>query len=226
VTSLLGKGVYGFPEASRLAMVNATNTRRWFLGRPDGGRGPVLKSDIPAVGGRHAVSFLDLIDLRVVGQFRDRGISMGTIRKVYQVLSSELCSPHPFAHADLCVCGKTVLQRMVDHDGLSELREVISGQKAMPKILERFLSDIEYGDGDKLADRWMIADGVIIDPARNFGKPISLASGVGTFALASAYCANRRDAELVASLFDTSSQAVFAAVDFERRFAHRSKGAA
>lgn len=215
MTTLLGKGVYGFTEASRLAGVDSVNTRRWFLGRADTDSEPVLRSDIPSVGNRHAVSFLDLVDLRVVGQFRRFGITMPTIRRVYGRLAEQVGTRHAFAHTDLCVCGKTVLQRMVDEDGVEELREVLTGQKAMPKILEKFLRDIEYGEADGLAARWHIASGVMIDPQRNFGKPISVRTGAGTSVLALAYRANDRDAELVASLFDTSPQAVLEAAEFE-----------
>lgn len=212
---LLGKGVYGFAEASRLAGVDPANTRRWFLGRADGGAGPVLRSDIPPVGDRHAISFLDLIDLRVVGQFRKFGISMPTIRAVYGKLATEVGSRHAFAHTGLCVYGKTVLQRMVDEEGVEELREVLTGQQAMPRILEKFLRDIDYSDTDGLAIRWRVSRGVLIDPQRNLGKPISERSGAGTYALSRAFDANDRDAELVAALFDTSPQAVLDAVEFE-----------
>jgi hypothetical protein len=215
VKHLLGQGVYGFPEASRLAGVDSVNTRRWFLGRPDTDSGPVLHSDIPSVGDRHAVSFLDLLDLRVVGQFRRFGITMPTIRAVYRELAGKVGTRHAFAHTDLCVYGKTVLQRMVDEDGVEELREVLTGQQAMPRILEKFLRDIEYSETDGLAARWRISRGVVIDPRRNLGKPISERTGAGTYALARAYHANENDAELVAALFDTSPQAVIEAADFE-----------
>ena len=216
VKSLLGKGVYGFQEAARLTRVSAVNTRRWFIGRSDTGASAVLHSDIPSVGDRHAISFLDLIDLRVVGQFRKQGITMPTIRKAYAKLEVQLQTVHPFAHADLCVFGKTVFQRMLEDDGVGELREVVSGQKGMPRILEKFLSDIEYGQRDRLAERWNIQRGVVIDPLRNLGKPISRDSGAGTYVLARAYAANNRDADLVATLFDTSSEAVLDAAAFER----------
>lgn len=215
VKHLLGKGVYGFPEASRLAGVDSVNTRRWFLGRPDTESGPVLQSDIPSVGERHAVSFLDLVDLRVVGQFRRFGITMPTIRAVYSELAKKVGTRHAFAHTDLCVYGKTVLQRMVDEDGVEELREVLTGQKAMPKILEKFLRDIEYSERDGLAERWNIHPGVIVDPNLNLGKPISNESGAGTYVLARAYTANNQNADLVADLFNTSAKAVLDAVAFE-----------
>ena len=225
--SLLDKGVYGFPEAARLARVEAANMRRWFLGRTDQSETrPVLRSDIPAIGEKHAISFLDLIDLRVVGRFREFGISMQTIRRVYQRLGEEVGSQHAFAHSNLCVYGKTVMQRVADEDGNEELREVLSGHRAMPRILKDFLSDIQYSERDGLAERWNIHQGVVIDPLRNLGKPISVSSGAGTHALARAYEANSNDADLVADLFNTSRRAVLDAVAFELSLATGGRTAA
>lgn len=223
--SVLGGGVYGIAEASRLAGVDPVNARRWFLGCDGTVSGPVLHSDIPSVGERHAVSFLDLIDLRVVGQFRKYGITMPTIRAVYFQLANELDSHHPFAHARLCVCGKTVLRHMVDQEGVKELREVLSGQRTMPVILKDFLQDIEYGEPDQLAVRWRLSRGVLIDPRRNLGKPISERTGAGTHALSRAYHANDRDAVLVATLFDTSPDAVLEAAKFEESFKRHQQAA-
>lgn len=216
VTTLLNKGVYGFPEAARLARIPVSNISRWFRGRSDWpGSKPVLNSDIPTVGKNHAVSFLDLIDLRVVGRFRDREISMQTIRRVYQKLGQQLQSKHPFAHAKLTVFGKTVMQQVADEVGGEQLREVLTGQEAMPRILEKFLRDVTYDDDTRLALRWDIHRGVVIDPQRNLGKPISADGGAGSYVLARCYAANGNNADLVADLFHTSAQAVLDAVDFE-----------
>jgi hypothetical protein len=227
VTTLLNKGVYGFPEAARLAQIPVGNLSRWFRGRSDSpGLKPVLKSDIPPVGKNHAVSFLDLIDLRVVGRFRARGISMHTIRRVYQILGEQLQSEHPFAHANLKVFGKTVMQQVADEVGGEQLREVLTGQEAMPRILEKFLSDVTYSEDTKLAERWDIHRGVVVDPLRNLGKPISTESGAGTHVLAHCYLANNGNADLVADLFHTSRRAVLDAVDFEESIKPGARDAA
>jgi uncharacterized protein (DUF433 family) len=223
----MDKGVYGFSEAARLARVDAANTRRWFLGRRDHPTsGPVLRSDVPSVDGQHAISFLDLIDLRVVGRFRERGISMPTVRKVYSALSRKLKSPHPFAHARLVVFGKTVMEQVAEEDGEVRLREVLTGQEAIHKLLEKFLRDVEYRDEDGLAVLWHAHRGVVIDPRRNLGKPIAEEGGAGTFVLARAYAANDENAELVADLFHTTPRAVLNAVAFEEWAAQGGRTAA
>lgn len=227
MTTLLNRGVYGFPEAARLARIPVSNISRWFRGRSDWPSSkPVLSSDIPTVGTNHAVSFLDLIDLRVVGRFRARGISMQTIRRVYEKLGQQLQSKHPFAHANLKVFGKTVMEQVADEVGGEKLREVLTGQEAMPRILEKFLRDVTYDDDTRLALRWDIHRGVVIDPLRNLGKPVASEGGASTFVLAGCYAANGNNADLVADLFNTSSRAVLDAVEFERSLKNPEREAA
>lgn len=227
MATLLDKGVYGFPEAARLAQIPLSNVARWFKGRSDHPRpGPVLVSDVRPVGRDHALSFLDLIDLRVVGRFRARGISMHTIRRVYDVLDEQLQSGHPFAHAKLTVFGKTVMQQVADEKGGECLREVLTGQEAMPRVLEKFLSDVSYAEDTLLAERWDVHRGVVIDPLRNLGKPVSTEGGAGTFVLARSYFANGENEDLVADLFHISPRAVLDAVDFEESIRRNGRRAA
>src|ERR1044071_2738951 len=109
----LGHGVYSFPAASRFARVGEHRARPRIHRRADPPLpGPVLRSDIPDAGGKHALSFLDLMDLRVVGRFRARNISLPTVRRVYNELRRRLNSEHPFAPSRLVVFGKTVMEQI------------------------------------------------------------------------------------------------------------------
>ena len=214
--TMLGHGVYSFSEAARLARIDAISTRRWFLGRTDhAGSTPVLRSDIPDVAGKHAISFLDLIDLLVVGRFREKDIPLQTVRKVYNALAKTIDQKHPFSHAKLKVMGRTVFEQVLDETGEPHLREVLTGQEAMPRILERFLKDVEYHPQTGIAQRWNISPGVLIDPTRNLGKPMAVQSGTSSFVLARAFHANGQNADLVADLFDTTAHAVRLAARFE-----------
>lgn len=217
--TLLGTGSYGIPEAARLARVNPRTANRWFSGsgrdRPD----RLFQSHLPAVDRRHALSFLDLIDLLVVGRFRDEGVSLQTVRRVYGRLQDSLDTAHPFGHHRLLTDGRTIFMETLDHVGDKHLEEVLSGQKAMPEVLRPYLKQIEYAPDTQTAARWNIAQGVVIDPARSFGKPIIAAEGTTTYVLAQAFWANDEDADLVADLFDVSPDAVRQAVAFEGEFA-------
>ena len=218
--TLVGIGSYGIPEASRFAKVNVRTANRWLAGSDDGRNDRLLHRDLPSVDGRHAVSFLDLIDLLVVGRFRDEGVSFQTVRRVYSRLRKSLDTPHPFSHRRLLTDGRTIFMETLDHiKGDHHFEEVLSGQRAMPDILKPYLKHIEYASETQTAARWNIAKGVVIDPARSFGKPVIAAEGTTTFVLARSFDANGKDADLVADLFDVSPEAVRQAVAFERDFA-------
>lgn len=221
VTSLIGTGSYGIPEAARFARVNPRTANRWISGEGAEKRGRLFKTDLPSVRGRYALSFLDLVDLLVVGRFRDEGVSFQTVRRVYAQLCRSLRTPHPFSHQRLLTDGTTIFAQTLDEVGDEHLQEVLSGQTAMPDILRPYLTQIEYSADTQTAARWNISPGVVLDPARSFGKPIVASEGTTTFVLAQAFWANDRDADLVADLFDVSPASVRLAVEFESEFATR-----
>ena len=217
--TLVGTGTYGIPEASRFARVNLRTAHRWITGSGTAQRGRLFKTDLPAIGNRRALSFLDVIDLLVVGRFREAGVSFQTVRRVYARLSENLGTPHPFSHHRLLTDGRTIFMETLDPVGDEHLEEVLTGQRAMPDILKPYLKQIEYEDNTQTAARWNIATGVVLDPLRSFGKPIVAREGTTTFVLARSYWANEENTDLVADLFDVSPESVLQAVAFEREFA-------
>lgn len=217
--TLIGRGSYGIPEASRFARVNERTAARWIRGAGADTHGRLLESDLPSVGRRHALSFLDLVDLLVVGRFREQGFSFQTVRRVYVRLRESLETAHPFSRFRFWTYGRTIFMETRDRRGDQRLEEVLSGQTAMPNVLEPYLRQIEYSRDTETAERWNIAPGIVLDPARAFGKPIVAAEGTTTFVLAQAYDANGQDADIVADLFDVSPEAVRQAVEFEGEFA-------
>lgn len=216
--TLIGIGTYGIPEASRLARVHPRTASRWMRGSGSTKRGRIFRPDLPVVGNRHALSFLDLIDLLVVGRFREEGVSFQSVRRVYDRLSATLNTTHPFGHSRLLTDGRTIFTETLDQLGDEHLEEVLSGQKAMPDVLRPYLKQIVYSPDTNKAARWNIADGIVIDPDRAFGKPIVAEEGTTTFVLAHAYWANDRNVDLVSDLYDVSTEAVIRAVEFETEF--------
>lgn len=219
MATLLGTGAYGIREAAQLALVHPRTAHRWVAGAGRGRAAALLRPDLPRVGHRRALSFLDLIDLLVVGRFREAGVSFQTIRRVYGRLEQTLATRHPFGHRRLLTDGTTVFMETLDHVGDRHLHEVLSGQGAMPVVLLPYLEKIDYAAETYTAVRWRIAEGIVLDPARSFGKPILADAGTSTFVLARSYHANNDDADLVADLFDVSPQSVRRAVEFESRLA-------
>src|SRR5690606_11737994 len=100
MSELLGKGVYTVNEASRLTAVSPRRIVSWFSGW-DRGAGPLLRGDYDGlVSGRRLLSFLDLIEVYVVGRLRDRNVTLQSIRKAYAELHRYLKTDHPFSHEE------------------------------------------------------------------------------------------------------------------------------
>lgn len=231
-------GAYGVAEAARFARVNTQTARRWIRGSGVHRYAPVLQPDLSPVDGRYALSFLDLIDLLVVGRFREEGVSLQWVRRAHTWLSQKLETRHPFAHNKLFTDGTSIFLEMWEkvsnaHESGTEARghdvkehrliETVTGQHAVPMLLQPYLTQIEYSSDTRQALRWRIAEGVILDPFRSFGKPTLTETGTTTFVLASSYWANGENTTLVADLFNVSPESVRCAVLFESEFSsHRA----
>ncbi len=88
---MLGQGSYILAEVSKLTQIHPSRVRSWFKQRSDGtGFGPIFNSDYPPVHGDYAVSFLDLIDVLVAGQLRDRyNVPMNIVRHAHTLLQKD-----------------------------------------------------------------------------------------------------------------------------------------
>lgn len=220
--TMLGKGVYNLSEAARLTGLRPGRVRAWFQSLEDERpSGPVFRSDYPAVGGDRAISFLDLIEVCIAGKLRaaDPPVSLQHIRKVHKKLAIDTGQKHPFCVRDIYHGGGKIFTRRLDAPDGRSIIEPLTDQIYIDGIIMPFLKKIEYDDVSSLAKLWHIAEGVVIDPARCFGKPIVGRVGIATRVLASAYEANGRDVLRVADWFGIGAENIELAVAFERRLA-------
>ncbi len=218
--SIFGHGVYNLPEAARLTGLRPPLVREWFHGRPSTQlRKPVFRGDYPSVGGDQAISFHDLIELFVAGRLRDCGVSLQSLRKVHTRLQADFGTKHPFCRHEILTKHGQVFTLGLDAQGQSEMIEVLTYQRVFPDILLPFLKRIDYNEATSMAQRWCIANLVVIDPAICLGKPIVDGVGIATAILSASYEANDQDAEFVADWFRVNATHVIAAVEFERSMA-------
>ncbi len=219
---MIGQGLYTVAEVSRLTEMNPNRVRSWFKHRSDNaGRGPIFESDYQPVDGDYAVSFYDLIDVLVAGQFRDKHhVPMRIVRRAHTLLQEELDAEHPFCHSDLYTDGKRIFQYAATNLGEGRLSDIISRQQFFLHIKEK-LSHIDYSEINSLARRWRIANGVVIDPSISMGKPTIEKTGVTTYVIANQYYANLENSALVADLYDVSENDVVNAIKFEHRYGIR-----
>lgn len=220
--NVLGSGVYSLTEAAQLTRLRPGRVRDWF--RPNEGNrtGPsFFQSDYPAVGRDRAISFLDLIEVYIAGRLReaDPPVSLQHIRKVHRKLALDSQQRHPFCTREIFHSGGKIFTRRLDDRDSDSVIEPLTDQSYINSVIMPFLEKIDYDHISNLAKLWRIAEGVVVDPSRCFGKPIVSAVGIATRVLASAYEANGRDARRVADWYEIDPIHVEAAVSFENRSA-------
>lgn len=217
---LIGHGVYSFAEAQRLTKVPSSTIRRWTRGYKFS-HGTTEYFSPPVIGAEGAdgdtvLQFVDLMEVRVLDQFRSAGVSWRTMRMAVDRAREITGQSHPFSLRNFVTDGRSILMRIDDET----LLDIVSNQQEFEKLVGPFLEDIDYEDQDDPKRWWPLGHNrqVVIDPQRNFGTPISANRGVPTRILYSQYLIEK-DFEPVAWWHDVSRQEVEDAVEFEIRLA-------
>jgi uncharacterized protein (DUF433 family) len=218
--TLLGKGLYDYPFAARMIGVETRRLKRWIGISSDSK--PVFSSDSPI---SETVTFMELMELMLIGMFRKDGVPLETIRQTAVVASKKFKTHHPFAVKRFDTDGKTIFATLSREETDQEILEDLArGQLVFERIIKPFFHKIEYEttDFDEALRYWPLnrTGRVVLDPNRRLGQPIDAETGVPTSALADAVDATgTQDVEQVAKWFDVPTSAVLAAVEFERTLA-------
>lgn len=228
-----GTGVYYRAEAARLLRMTPSRLRRWVSGytywlryqlRPKRRRQPpVVKTDLPELEGLVALSFLELMELRIVRAFVDRGVPLQRVRKAAQLASIHFGTQHPFASRRVFTDGSSIFSALTpggsDHR-LIELAKDTHLQILFGEVLEPFLEEIDFDNSTALAFRWWpLGKGrpIVLDPRIAFGAPIVAGTRVRTDTIAGAV--EKTPHGDVAEAFQVSEQQVTAAIEFESQLA-------
>ncbi|ODU02068.1 MAG: hypothetical protein ABS79_00930 [Planctomycetes bacterium SCN 63-9] len=158
-----------------------------------------------------------MVEVYIAGRLRDAepAVSLQHIRKVHRKLAMDLDVRHPFCSQEIYHSRGRIFTRPIGTDG--SVIEPLTDQAYINAVIMPFLKKIEYDDVTRMAKLWNIADGVVVDPARCFGKPVSVSAGIATRVLAAAYYANGSDTQRVADWYEIDANAVEDAVRFESR---------
>lgn len=229
---LLGVGIYTRAEAARLLHLSPGRVSSWVRGyryrwgprtsRRAGSQPPVINTDIPSIDGALSISFLELMELRVVRQFRHRGIPLQTVRVAWHHASQAFGSTHPFADHRVFVDGLKIFAA-AGNSGNPDLLEISSRRSPFQlnagPIFERSLQEIDFDEGG-LARRWWPRGQtvpIVLDPQIAFGAPTVAGTRVSTQTLALYAKGNRVDE--VAYALRLAPEQVEAAVQFETQLA-------
>jgi uncharacterized protein (DUF433 family) len=230
--SWFGVGIYTQPEAARLLRMTPSRLRRWAKGyaywlhrdEQDIRRSqpPVVReTDLPLVRGTGAVSFLELMELRVIRALVDEhNVPLQTIRRVARLAQDEFGTRYPFASRNIYVEGRRIfaaVSRQPDDTDVIELRRGRTSQVHWARILEPMMKEIDFDPATSLAHRWWPLEpnrGVVLDPDIMFGAPVITGSRVRT--IIAAGMAEVESVRGTASAFRVSPHGVEAAIAFER----------
>ncbi len=218
---LIGAGLYSLPEASRLTSIPAPRIRRWMEGYEYLDRGkrrrspPIVQSALGRSTGSLALSFADLIEVRVLDAFLQAGCSWHEIRTTVEGARELLSTTHPFSTKQFKTDGKRILADL--GHGRNMLR-VNTGQWEAASLVRHALKGVEY-ENDRPDEWWPMTKNklVLLDPKRAFGTPIVSIGAVPTYILAASAKAER-SVIVTSRLFEVPVRAVRHAVEFETRF--------
>lgn len=200
----------------RLVGLRQGTARRWLEGYERLGRfyEPVLR---PEPTGSDAVTWGEMVEARLLAEFRDREVPVQRTRPAIVRLREEF-GRYPLAHARpfLDVEGRELVQVVQEQVGLErrlQLVVVANGQYLLSEAAQRFRSAVVYqNEIAGLLRPESRTPEVLMDPRRTFGQPA--VRNVRTDALAEDYRAGASREDL-ADLYDLTPRQVDEAIRFE-----------
>jgi uncharacterized protein (DUF433 family) len=176
--------LYTAAEAARFLGVRPSTLSTWAKGyvrrpatRPAVHGAPIITS-VQAPRNYPTIPFVGLAEGMVIAAFRSAGVSFQHIRQAVSVLEAEIGLEYALASRRLYTTGAVILYDYAaeqDDAELAGLTEVISRQRVFSRVVEDYLSRIEYDSDDwasVLASPVTPRPIVIVDPQRGFGRPM------------------------------------------------------
>ena len=218
--NLLGRGIYSIPEAAHIIGMPTARVRRWVNGYHSSTKDrhlPVAPSELPAIDGKVAISFSDLLELHFIKAFLDRGISLQKIRKAAKIAADILgVESHPFTEHKFKTDSKSIM-----HSVGTQMLNLNNSQYEFEGVIKQSLFHGFIYTG-KVAGAWRPSEkekSVIINPKFALGKPIVENTGIRTRAIYSAWLAEGQDQKIVARMYNLTTKQVRDAIGFEKRMA-------
>ena len=228
---LLGRGIYSPATAASLAGITSGKVRRWVQGYRfvyqthagirSGSSPPVIRTDLPAIDRSEALSFVELIEVLVVGALLRRGVALRTIRRAAKRAARMLGTSHPFAYQRFKTDGKGIFVDLAKQSAEFQhlLIELAGGQYAFPQILNRYLEEIEFDPETLMAVRWWPLGKkrpVVLDPGVAFGEPVIAGTRIPVSVITYALRAGETEKNLC-HWYGLQPKHIRAAVAFERQ---------
>lgn len=211
-------GAYTISEAARLTGGHTSTIYSWFKCSANESRKGIFTSDYSGTKHEKTISFYDLIDVKIAVELKRRKVSMQRIRKVYTKLGTAWSTAHPFCYRRFYICKNDVYAEIQNEHGAEMLIDVLTDQGFDRTVMTPFLDSLEFDPDSELAERWMISDGVILDPCIRFGMPVIRDTRIPAEIIAATYRSEGNDDRYTAGLYGISQTEVKNAVAFCDKF--------
>lgn len=226
--SLLGVGLFSIGDTSRLTGVNGPRIRRWLLGYryrtalEVKQHKALWRPEVPTMNGTTALSFNDLLEIRLVGAFRGLGFSIQKIRRAISELSKIAETAYPFSQQKVVTDGVYLFAQLKDEEGKPLFYDLSDRRNyAFPDVIYPMLRKGLFYDQAGRVTRWYPDpdrnQAIVVDPAISFGRPVIDGTRINVAVLAYAYKAER-SFDRVAEWYDIDPALVRQAVDFHERY--------
>jgi len=221
-SNLMGLGAYSISEAALLTRSHPKTLYSWFKRETRKSSRSVFESDYTGSEFGRTISFFDLVDAKIAVELRHKGVSMQKVRKVYEKLTSSWNVSHPFCYRRFYVATGEVFAEIDIANGGKMFVEVLTEQGFDQTVMKPFLRNLEFNQQTEKAERWIISEGIVLDPEVRFGEPLVRDSRIPAELVAGSFYCEGKDERFTAELYGLSVQDVRNAVSFCEVFGRRA----
>ena len=199
-----------------LERINSRHLFRWVR---DGMAGDYL---VGLRGKEVALTFLDLVSLRLLSVLRAHGISSAEIRHTHRGLQEARGWTHPFAMEPIWISGLGIYIR--EHDIPTTLDRNRNWQAALD-FMELYVGPLHRlaFDQEEQASAWEPEDGIVLDPKVSFGEPCIRGTRIATQTLWALHAAGD-PTERIAQAYELPVVKVEAALAWESKLGYNGAG--
>ena len=199
-----------------LDRISSRHLFRWVR---DGMAGEYL---IGLRGQEVALTFLDLVSLRMISVFRAHGVSSSEIRTVHNALQERRGWTHPFAMEPIWISG---LRIYVEENHIPVTLDKKRNWQAAFGFWDLFVGPVHrlvFGE-DEQASAWEPEDGIVLDPGISLGEPCLKGTRIATQTLWALHAAGD-STERIAQAYELPIEKVEAALAWERKLGFNGTG--
>jgi len=214
-------GIYTISDVAKYSKLPSQRVRGWVASAD---KVPLIKKEIPHFDKNIYLSFYDLMEIRFIKYFLDKGVKRNQIFAAYKKARKELHKDNPFA-TKFTTDGLHIYADNEQEGHSQRLLDILQEQFTFYELLKKDLTHgirLDYGvsfDENDRPSSWKPSPDklplIILNPRFSFGKPIVEPDNLPTYTLADAVKAENGNIQTVADWYGISSEAVRQAVVFE-----------